>query len=62
MNIEELKEEIKNIRHKFEDIIIIGLCTLICRREDFVDMEAFNKSRQKYLTKFLKLPDSDTLR
>ena len=41
MNIERLKEEIKNIqeprrtrygnvRHKLEDIIIIGLCTLIC--------------------------------
>ena len=41
MNIEKLKEEIKNIQeprrtrygnvqHKLEDIIIIGLCTLIC--------------------------------
>ncbi len=58
MNIEELKEEIKNIqeprrtrygniRHKLEDIIIIGLCTIICGREDFADMEAFGKSRQE---------------
>lgn len=77
MNIEELKEEIKNIseprrtgygniRHKLEDIIIIGLCTVICGGEDFADMEEFGKSRQKYLSKFLELPngipDSDTFR
>lgn len=68
MNIEELKEEIKkirepkrtgygNIRHKLEDIIIIGLCTVICGREDFADMEVFGKSYQEYLTKFLELPN-----
>lgn len=77
MNIEELKEEIKNIqeprrtrygniRHKLEDIIIIGLRTIICGGEDFADMEAFGKSRQEYLAKFLELPngipDSDTFR
>ncbi|MCI9079874.1 MAG: transposase family protein [Lachnospiraceae bacterium] len=50
MRIKTLKEEIKNvkeprrtrygnIRHKLEDIIIIGLCTVICGGEDFVDME-----------------------
>ena len=55
-----------NVRHKLEDIIIIGLCTLICGGEDFADMEEFGKSRQKYLAKFLELPngipDSDTFR
>ena len=55
MKIEELKEGIRNIseprrtgygniRHKLEDIIIIGLCTIICGGEDFADMEAFGKS------------------
>ena len=68
MNIEELKEGIRNIReprrtgygnirHKLEDIIIIGLCTVICGGEDFADMEAFGKSRQEYLSKFLELPN-----
>ena len=55
-----------NFRHKLEDIIIIGLCTVICGGEDFADMEAFGKSRQEYLGKFLELPngipDSDTFR
>lgn len=65
MKIEELKEGIRNIseprrtgygniRHKLEDIIIIGLCTIICGGEDFADMEAFGKSRQEYLSKFLE--------
>ena len=56
MNIERLKEEIKNIqkprrtrygniRHKLENIIVIGLCTLICGGEDFADTEVFGKSR-----------------
>ncbi|MBD5144130.1 MAG: transposase family protein [Ruminococcus sp.] len=55
-----------NIRNKLEDIIIIGLCTVICGGEDFANMEAFGKSRQEYLAKFLELPngipDSDTFR
>ena len=77
MDIKRLKEEIKNIseprrtkygniRHKLEDIIIIGLCTVICGGEDFADMEEFGKSRKKYLAEFLELPngipDSDTFR
>ena len=77
MNIETLKDGIKNIseprrtsygniRHKLEDIIIIGLCTVICGGEDFADMEAFGNSRREYLAKFLELPngipDSDTFR
>lgn len=77
MEIKKLKEEIKNIseprrttygniHHKLEDIIIIGLCTVICGGVDFADMEEFGKSRKEYLAKFLELPngipDSDTFR
>lgn len=77
MNIERLKEGIKriseprrtkygNVKHKLEDIIIIGLCTVICGGEDFTDMEEFGKTRQEFLGEFLELPngipDSDTFR
>lgn len=77
MKIERLKEEIKNIseprrtshgniRHKLEDIIIIGLCTVICKGEDYADMEEFGTEREEWLRKFLELPngipDSDTFR
>lgn len=55
-----------NIRHKLEDIIIIGLCTIICGGEDFADMEAFGTEREAFLRKFLELPngipDADTFR
>ena len=55
-----------NIRHRLEDILIIGLCTLICNGEDFVDMEMFGRQREGWLRTFLSLPngipDSDTFR
>ncbi len=77
MKTEELKERISriedprrttkgNIRHKLEDIIIIGLCSLICNGNDFIDMEEFGEARQAWLKQFLELPngipDSDTFR
>ena len=45
-----------NIRHKLEDIIIIGLCSLICNGNDFSDMEDFGEARQTWLQQFLALP------
>jgi predicted transposase YbfD/YdcC len=76
MEIQKLKEKMKqvkdprraygNIRHKLEDIIIIGLMTIICIGEDFTDMENFGKERIEWLKTFLELPfgipDSDTFR
>ena len=68
MKIEKLKEELRNmteprrtrygnIRHKLEDIIIIGLCTVICGGEDFTDMEEFGREREELLREFLELPN-----
>lgn len=55
-----------NIRHKLDDMIIIGLCTVICGGEDYNDMEAFGLEREEWLRTFLELPngipDSDTFR
>lgn len=77
MDIERLKEGIGkikeprrtrygNIRHKLEDILIIGLCATLCGGEDFADMEEFGREREGFLRKFLELPngipDSDTFR
>jgi predicted transposase YbfD/YdcC len=76
MNIQKLKEEVSkvsdprrsygNLRHKLEDIIIIGLLSTICLGEDFADMEEFGKERREWLRGFLELPngipDSDTFR
>jgi predicted transposase YbfD/YdcC len=76
MDIQDLKTKISeikdprrkwgNLRHKLEDILIIGLCSVICCGEDFVDMEEFGKDREEWLRVFLELPhgipDSDTFR
>ena len=76
MDILHLKEELSrvddprrswgNFRHKLADILIIGLCSVVCCGEDFVDMEEFGRDRQEWLSEFLELPngipDSDTFR
>ena len=76
MEIQRLKEEIKsvndprraygNLRHKLEEIIVIGLMTIVCIGEDFTDMENFGLERLEWLKTFLELPygipDSDTFR
>ena len=77
MDIQTLKEEIStlhdarrtaygHIRHRLEDIVIIGLCVAICGGEDFADMETFGREREAWLRKFLGLPngipDADTFR
>jgi predicted transposase YbfD/YdcC len=76
VEINRLKEELQeikdprrrwgNLRHKLSDILIIGLCSVICCGEDFVDMEEFGKDREDWLRGFLELPhgipDSDTFR
>ena len=55
-----------NKRHKLEDILVMGLCTIVCGGEDFTDMENFGKEREEWLRGFLELPngipDSDTFR
>ena len=74
MKISDLKEKLQelpdprrkwgNLRHKLGDIVIIGLCSVICCGEDFVDTEEFGKDREGWLREFLELPhgipDSDT--
>jgi predicted transposase YbfD/YdcC len=76
MEIMKLKEELGsipdprrqygNLRHKLADILIIGLCSVICCGEDFEDMEDFGKDREDWLRGFLELgngiPGHDTFR
>ncbi len=60
MNMKELRTKLteaknpqrvsyENIRHKLDDIVIIGLCTIICGGEDYNDMEAFGYEREEWL-------------
>lgn len=42
--------------HKLLDILVIGVCCVICGGEGFNDMETFGKARQGWLKGFLELP------
>ncbi len=76
MDIRKLSESISmvteprrqwgNVRHNLEDILIIGLCSVICQGEDYEDMELFGNERMEWFKTFLELPngipDKDTFR
>ena len=49
-----MKDKRGHILHKLEDIIIIGLCTVICGGEDFPDMEEFGKESLQTKSQALK--------
>ena len=44
-------------RHYLGEIIFIALAAIICQCEGFEDMERFAKGKEKWLNKFLKLPN-----
>lgn len=47
----------KGICHQLEDMVVIGLCSIICGRGgDFVAMECHGHARTDYLWQFLELP------
>jgi len=64
--ITEPRRQWGHIRHKLEDILIIGLCCVICQGEDYEDMELFGNERLEWFKTFLELPnnipDKDTFR
>lgn len=43
--------------HQLLDIIIIAICGVICGADNWVDIELFGRSKQKWLRKFLELPN-----
>jgi hypothetical protein len=53
-----------NIGHKPEDILVIGLVTLVYNGQDFEDMEVFTREREAESRKFLEppggIPDAGT--
>ena len=76
MRIQELIEQAEKIeaprrqygylQHKLVTIVVIAFCAIICRAEDYEDIEEFGKARKEWLKKFLDLsngiPDKDTFR
>lgn len=44
-------------RHNLLDILVIGVCTLLCGGETFNDMEDFGYAKEAWLRTFLELPN-----
>ena len=61
-NIVEILSEVPDyrkgnaIRHNLEDILSIGLFSMICNGNTFTDMELFGETHEEILSKFLELP------
>ena len=45
------------IRHELLDIIVITLCAVICRADNWVEIEEFGKAKADWFGKFLELPN-----
>jgi predicted transposase YbfD/YdcC len=42
--------------HRFEDLLLIALCALLCGAESFEDMELFGGAKYEWFSSFLELP------
>lgn len=45
------------VAHKLIDVIIITICAVICGADNWVEVAEFGKEREKWLRKFLELPN-----
>ena len=44
-------------RHELKDIVVIGICTIICNGDDYPAMEQFGKAKEQWFRIFLELPN-----
>jgi len=62
-SIEDPRRDINKL-HKLEDILLIGIISVICAADTWKNMETFAKAREDFLTTFLDLkngiPSDDT--
>ena len=65
-SVDDPRRDYGNRLHRFIDILIIALCSVICGGEGYEDMEEFGEQREEWLQGFLALPNgiptSDTFR
>jgi predicted transposase YbfD/YdcC len=60
------RRQCKNLRHLLVDVLVMGFCAVLCGCEDFVEIEAFGRSKEAFFRRFLELlhgiPSHDTFR
>src|SRR5436190_22184328 len=50
------RRQCKNLRHALVDVLVLGFCGVLCGCEDFVEIEAFARSKEAFFRRFLELP------
>jgi predicted transposase YbfD/YdcC len=50
------RRQCKNLRHRLVDVLVLGFCAVLCGCEDFVEIEAFARSKEDFFRRFLELP------
>src|SRR5947208_13100494 len=50
------RRQCKNLRHRLEDILVMGFSAVLCGSDDFVEVEAFARSKADFFRRFLELP------
>jgi predicted transposase YbfD/YdcC len=50
------RRQCKNLRHRLVDVLVLGFCGVLCGCEDFVEIEAFARSKEDFFRRFLELP------
>jgi hypothetical protein len=47
--------------HQLLDIVLIAICVLVCSADGWVEVEAFGKTKKKWLKQFLALPHGNSV-
>jgi predicted transposase YbfD/YdcC len=50
------RRQCQNLRHPLVDVLILGFCGVLCGCDDFVEIEAFGRSKEDFFRRFLELP------
>src|SRR5262245_43652711 len=50
------RRQCKNLWHPLVDVLVLGFCGVLCGCEDFVEIEAFGRSKEDFFRRFLTLP------
>jgi predicted transposase YbfD/YdcC len=50
------RRQCQNLRHPLVDVLVLGFCGVLCGCEDFVEIEAFARSKEDFFRRFLELP------
>jgi predicted transposase YbfD/YdcC len=50
------RRQCQNLRHPLVDVLVLGFCGVLCGCDDFVEIEAFGRSKEGFFRRFLELP------